>query len=190
MARSLSPLLFCRSYKQAGHEKLTWFCIGELSLGNVTKSCTVLWQQIRAWKEHEFLAPILQVRTLYLSEALSSPGLTVLSDVILKQKLYIQAFCHRMCGLIAPALLGQVYPVKCQTALSFFRTGAEDTENLQKRLGFLQDQTAHHTNIPSGPSVREGGGSLYLPSQEGGQKDQASARPSDFCCSRVHFRRK
>lgn len=136
------------------------------------------------------MAPILQVRILYLSEALSSPGLTVLSDVILKQKLYIQALCHRPCSLIAPALLSQVYPVKCRTALSFLRTGAEDTENLKKRRGLLQDQTAHHTNTPSGPSVKEGEESLYLPSQEGGQKDQASARPSHFCCSRVHFRRK
>ena len=136
------------------------------------------------------MTPILQVRIFYLSEALSSAGLTVLSDVILKQKLYIQAFCHRTRSLIAPAVLSQVYPVKCRTTLSFFRTGAEDCKNLKKRLGLLQDQTAHHTNIPSGLSVRGGGGSLYLPSQEGGQKDQASARPSHFCCSRVHFQRK
>lgn len=65
----------------------------------------------------------------------------------------------------------------------------KDSENLKKHLGLLQDQTAHHTNIPSGLSVREGGRSLYLSSQEGGQKDRASARPSHFCCSRVHLQR-
>lgn len=92
-------------------------------------------------------------------------------------------------SLHLPQLLRRVYPVKCQTTLSFFRTGAEDSENLKKRLCLLEDQTAHHTNIPSGLSLG-GGGSLYLPSQKGGQKDQASARPSYFCCSGVHFWRR
>lgn len=88
------------------------------------------------------------------------------SDVILKQKLCIQAFFHRTCGLIAPVVLRPVYPMKCWTTISFFRSEADDSKNLKKCLCLLQDQTAHNKNLPSRLSEEEGEVFLFCHKRE------------------------